>query len=180
MRLPARAAPVVVVAARWATEDEDDMAVTMQASGIQQAVSRLQALRAAAALLARTDCRVGSPSPVALWQNAGTQPHLIRARNARALHWEGGGTRFARSVRHPGTRPLRFFERGAQQARPQIASFVRVGLAQVAAGAPPQAAAAGLMQGGRAARDAIRALAPRQSGAMAATIGVYVDGRLVA
>jgi hypothetical protein len=157
------------------------MAVTMQASGIQQAASRLQALHAAAALLARTDCRVGSPSPVARWQNLGTPPHLIRARNARALRFEAGGsTRFSRSVRHPGTRPLRFFERGAQQARPQIASFVRVGLAQVAAGAPPQAAVAGLMQGGRPARDAIRALAPQRSRAMAASIGVYVDGRLVA
>jgi hypothetical protein len=157
------------------------MAATMQASGIQQATSRLQALHAAAALLARTDCRVGSPSKIARYMNAGTQPHIIRARNARALRFEAsGGTRFARSVRHPGTRPLRFFERGAQQARPQIASFVRVGLAQVAAGASLQAAVAGLAQGGRAARDAIRALAPRRSGAMAASIGVYVDGRLVA
>jgi hypothetical protein len=157
------------------------MAATMSVSGMQQAMSRLQALHAAAVLLARTDCRVGSPSKIALFMNAGTQPHLIRARNARALRFQtSGGTRFARSVRHPGTRPLRFFERGAQQARPQIASFVRVGLAQVAAGAPPQAAAAGLVQGGRAARDAIRALAPRRSGAMAASIGVYVDGRLVA
>jgi hypothetical protein len=156
------------------------MAAMMQASGIQQAMSRLQALHAAAALLVRTDCRAGSPSKIARYMNAGTQPPLIRARNARALRFQvGGGMRFARSVRHPGTRPLRFFERGAQQARSQIASFVRVGLAQVAAGAPPQAAVAGLAQGARAARDAIRALAPRQSGAMAATIGVYVDRRLV-
>jgi hypothetical protein len=154
---------------------------TMQASGVQQAMSRLQAVLAAAQLVQRTSVVVGSPSPIASMQNAGTRPHLIRARNARALRFEAGGsTHFARSVRHPGTRPLRFFERGAQQARPQIASFVRVGLAQVAAGAPPQAAVAGLVQGGRAARDAIRALAPRRSGAMAATIGVYVDGRLVA
>jgi hypothetical protein len=161
-------------------EDEDEMAATMQTSGIQQATSRLQALRAAAALLAHTDCRVGSPSRIALYANAGTQPHLIRARNARALRFQAGGIRFARSARHPGTRPLRFFERGAQQARPQLASFVRVSLAQVAVGVPPQAAVAGLVQGGRAARDAIRALAPRRSGAMAASIGVYVDGRLVA
>jgi hypothetical protein len=156
------------------------MAATMQVGGMQQAVSRLQALRVAAALLARTDCRVGSPSRIALYANAGTQPHLIRARNARALRFQAGGIRFARSARHPGTRPLRFFERGAQQARPQLASFVRVSLAQVAVGVPPQAAVAGLVQGGRAARDAIRALAPRRSGAMAASIGVYVDGRLVA
>jgi hypothetical protein len=127
------------------------MAATMQVGGMQQAVSRLQALRVAAALLARTDCRVGSPSRIALYANAGTQPHLIRARNARALRFQAGGIRFARSARHPGTRPLRFFERGAQQARPQLASFVRVSLAQVAAGAPPQAAVAGLVQGGRAA-----------------------------
>jgi hypothetical protein len=169
------------------------MAATMSVSGMQQAISRLQALHAAASLLARTDCRVGSPSKIALYANAGTRPHLIRARNARALRFEASGsTRFSRSVRHPGTRPLRFFERGAQQARPQIASFVRVGLAQVAAGAPPQAAVAGLVQGGRAARDAIRALAPYQSSRYSAagaegpraahmrdSIGVYVDGRLV-
>lgn len=39
----------------------------------------------------------------------GTRPHLITAKAARALHWsDSGGDHFARSVRHPGTRPNPF------------------------------------------------------------------------
>jgi len=41
----------------------------------------------------------------------GTNPHTIRARRKRALHWvDEGGDRFAVSVAHPGTKPDDFFE----------------------------------------------------------------------
>lgn len=47
----------------------------------------------------------------------GTDPHVIRAKRAKALRWEdGGGVRFAQSVNHPGTKPDDFFERGEQAA----------------------------------------------------------------
>lgn len=42
----------------------------------------------------------------------GTAPHVIRPRNAQALHWTGpGGGVFAKVVNHPGTKPNSFAER---------------------------------------------------------------------
>lgn len=38
----------------------------------------------------------------------GTDPHEIRPRRARALHWNDGGDRFAQLVHHPGTLPNPF------------------------------------------------------------------------
>lgn len=39
----------------------------------------------------------------------GTRPHVIRARNARALRFQvGGRTVFARQVQHPGTKATNF------------------------------------------------------------------------
>ncbi|QRE81831.1 hypothetical protein F1734_17335 [Rhodococcus ruber] len=47
----------------------------------------------------------------------GTRPHVIRARNARALAFPGAGGRtvFRRSVNHPGTRPRPFLRNAAEQ-----------------------------------------------------------------
>ncbi len=42
----------------------------------------------------------------------GTRPHTIEARRARALRFvQAGKVRFARSVRHPGTKPTHFMQR---------------------------------------------------------------------
>lgn len=39
----------------------------------------------------------------------GTAPHIIRAVNAKALHWKmGGKDMFAKVVHHPGTEPFPF------------------------------------------------------------------------
>jgi hypothetical protein len=40
----------------------------------------------------------------------GTRPHIIRAVNAKALHWKNssGGDVFAKVVHHPGTEPYPF------------------------------------------------------------------------
>jgi hypothetical protein len=47
--------------------------------------------------------------PYAVWHHEGTDPHVIRARNAKVLSWVSGGERrYATSVQHPGTRPNRF------------------------------------------------------------------------
>lgn len=44
--------------------------------------------------------------------SAGTRPHVIRPRNARALRFNVGGvTVFATRVNHPGTRPNDFWTR---------------------------------------------------------------------
>lgn len=58
------------------------------------------------ATLGNLTARVGfNGDQVALYLEKGTRPHVIVARNAKALRWqEGGVARFARSVNHPGTK----------------------------------------------------------------------------
>lgn len=47
---------------------------------------------------------------VAAFNEFGTRAHIIRAKNRKALRWQQGGqTRFAKSVRHPGTRARPWF-----------------------------------------------------------------------
>lgn len=62
----------------------------------------------------------------------GTRPHVIRAKNRKALAWGGARrlsgslrkgakpTHFARSVNHPGTRARPFLRPGAQQALDEV------------------------------------------------------------
>jgi hypothetical protein len=53
-----------------------------------------------------------SQSPITRYILDGTAPHVIQARNARALRWLGpgglGAPRFAKRVNHPGTKPNPF------------------------------------------------------------------------
>lgn len=57
--------------------------------------------------------------------NAGTEPHEIRARNARALRFvQGGQTRFATSVPHPGAKPDPFLDAAADAAEEELALAV--------------------------------------------------------
>ena len=47
----------------------------------------------------------------AFWVENGTQPHVIRARNAKALRFvQNGAVRFATEVHHPGTAPRPFMQ----------------------------------------------------------------------
>lgn len=60
-------------------------------------------------------------TPYARFVLHGTGPHIIRPRKARALRWQGsGGTRFARVVHHPGTKPNPFPERAIRPLLPLI------------------------------------------------------------
>lgn len=53
---------------------------------------------------------VGSNRKIAELHHEGTRPHVIRARNAKALRYESdnGEVVFAKSVNHPGTKPNRY------------------------------------------------------------------------
>lgn len=47
----------------------------------------------------------------ASYVNDGTAAHVIRTKKKKALKWEGdSGTKFAKSVNHPGTKPTHFLE----------------------------------------------------------------------
>lgn len=64
--------------------------------------------------------------------NEGTRAHLIRPRYREALRFVSGGrTVFARSVRHPGTRPNPFWERGIARARPRVVRIMAARLGNV-------------------------------------------------
>lgn len=54
--------------------------------------------------------QVGSDVPHALVHHEGSRPHVIRARNAKALRYvnSAGDVVFARGVHHPGTRANRY------------------------------------------------------------------------
>jgi hypothetical protein len=58
-----------------------------------------------------------SPAPYSVYVENPTRPHIIRARNARALRFEAGGqTLFRKQVQHPGTPGFPFMGPGYQQA----------------------------------------------------------------
>jgi hypothetical protein len=56
----------------------------------------------------------------------GTKPHVITARNAKALRWVEhaghGNVRFAKQVRHPGTKPDDFPKRAIEPLKTLILS----------------------------------------------------------
>lgn len=53
---------------------------------------------------------IGSSVSYALLHHEGSEPHIIRPKNAKILRWvdEDGVVRFARVVHHPGTKPNRY------------------------------------------------------------------------
>ena len=63
------------------------------------------------------------------WIIGGTRPHIIRAKNAEALHFYWKRKRkwvFAKFVRHPGTKPNDFVTRGAIKFDPRIEYWLEV------------------------------------------------------
>jgi hypothetical protein len=55
---------------------------------------------------------VGTPVPYGKYHHEGTRPHIIRPRKGKYLKFTvAGRVVFARSVRHPGTRPNPFLTR---------------------------------------------------------------------
>ena len=50
----------------------------------------------------------GESSEYAIWVHEGTGPHIIRAKNAKFLHF---GNVFVKQVNHPGTKAIKYLER---------------------------------------------------------------------
>ncbi len=69
---------------------------------------------------------VGYRAIYAKWQEQGTRPYTIRARNRRALRFMGrdGEPVFAKSVRHPGLRPRPFLGPSVEDVRPQVRPYL--------------------------------------------------------
>lgn len=73
-----------------------------------------------------TIIKIGSNSPIAKFVNNGTGPHTIRPLGSgKALRFViGGKVVFAKSVRHPGTKPNRFMQRALDNKRLFIKSLL--------------------------------------------------------
>jgi len=66
-------------------------------------------------------------SPIAPFIERGTRPHIIRPVHGKALRWFGvwGNPIFAKSVKHPGTKPQWVVRRTAEQMRGYLAELYR-------------------------------------------------------
>lgn len=73
--------------------------------------------------LFKAEGKVEATVPYAVFVHEGTRPHVIRARNAKALHFQMHGRDvFCKSVHHPGTKPNPFMMRAATKV---VASRLR-------------------------------------------------------
>ncbi len=67
----------------------------------------------------------------------GTEPHIIAAKNASVLRWEGGsygpGAHFAKYVHHPGTKPNDFVTPGVQQGQQVLDNAAQQAVAKLRA-----------------------------------------------
>lgn len=116
------------------------MSISLSVTGLDELTGILANLGNAAASVAAQQVSVGSASPVAGFIEHGTRPHVIRARNARALRWEGsGGTRYAKSVNHPGTKANPVLGNALTSSEPGITELVNDAFTVVATGGPVSA-----------------------------------------
>lgn len=51
-------------------------------------------------------------APHGIYVLAGTEPHMIKPKNKKALHWGGKTGPFSKGHEHPGTKPNDFLGRG--------------------------------------------------------------------
>jgi len=68
----------------------------------------------------------GSGAPYARFVHDGTAAHEIRPRRRRMLRWASGGGeqfRYARKVRHPGTRPDPFLREALEAKKDAVARY---------------------------------------------------------
>lgn len=73
----------------------------------------------------RQGARTPKGFPYGFWVREGTKPHIIRAKNAKALRFEiGGQVIFATEVKHPGTKPNPYHKRVFARLRPRIQAIV--------------------------------------------------------
>lgn len=71
-------------------------------------------------------------APYALWVEEGTRPHMIAARRKQALRFvQNGAVRFARIVRHPGTKATHFMAKAQERATPLLDRLMGEAVARV-------------------------------------------------
>lgn len=153
------------------------MSISLTVTGLDELTGILANLGSAAASMAAQQVSVGSDSPVAIFIERGTRPHVIRARNARALRFEGaGGTVYAKSVNHPGTRPNPVLGNALTDSEPAINELVADAFTVVATGGPVSAVTQAMHAAGNLVAGAAKQHAPVRTGAYRDSITVRYTG----
>lgn len=71
----------------------------------------------------------GRLAPHVQFLESGTRPHIIEARRARFLRFvQNGAVRYAKRVRHPGTKPTGFMKAARDEAEVATVRFVEAGI----------------------------------------------------
>jgi hypothetical protein len=83
--------------------------------GLEQLQRHLRGLDAAIFTLRAQRAAIGSPLEYAEPVHEGSPPHIIRAKNAKALYWRGA-SHPVRQVSHPGNKANPFFTRAMEKA----------------------------------------------------------------
>jgi len=154
------------------------MGLSLAVTGLEELTGILANLGQAAATAGSSSVSVGSDDPVAVFIERGTRPHTIRARNARALRWEGdGGTVFAANVNHPGTRPNPVLGNALDSSQEGIVELVNDAFTTVATGGPVSAVTAAFRLAGDLVASTAKQHAPVRTGAYRDSIVARYAGR---
>jgi len=65
---------------------------------------------------------IKSPAFYAIYQDQGTKAHMIKPRNKKALHWEGGG--FSKGHMVSGIKGKHFVDKSFNQLRPRMGGYL--------------------------------------------------------
>ena len=65
---------------------------------------------------------IKSPAFYAIYQDQGTKAHMIKPRNKKALHWEGGG--FSKGHMVSGIKGKHFVDKSFNQLRPRMNGYL--------------------------------------------------------
>jgi hypothetical protein len=153
------------------------MGLSLAVTGLEELTGILGNLGAAASAAGSASVAVGSDSPVAGYIERGTRPHTIRARNARVLAFEtSGGTVFARSVNHPGTKANPVLGNALTGSEAGITELVNDAFTVVATGGPISAVAEAFRLAGDLVVTAAKAHAPVRTGAYRDSITARYTG----
>jgi hypothetical protein len=121
---------------------------------------------------------VGTDLSYARYVHDGTAPHVIAARNAKALYWSGAAHP-VRSVNHPGYKGNPFLTSALAVKAAEVTAELSTGLEQILAGAGPDVMPSRLMAAGLIVQGEAQTRANVRTGQLRQSLHTQVtSGRL--
>lgn len=118
-------------------------------TGVDGVITLLMNTAKAAASAGDASAVIGTDVSYARYVHDGTRPHIITARNAKALRWESGGVvHFATSVKHPGYKGNPFLTDALTASEGEVVTALALGMDAVTKGGEPSVMTDALMEAG--------------------------------